>query len=175
MLSKLAKACLVSTSFAPVLVTYAFVLWIGNKPIREIVYILFTAILLMLLCLYVLSIAKKKIQIVDFTISSIKTADSEVLGFLVAYLIPFATLASDQINGAVLIFIFGLFLLVIWSTNSYHINPLLTLFGYHFYEVTTRNNITFLLITKRDLRNTTSVKKVIQLTEYMVFDVKEES
>lgn len=173
-MNKLAKACLVTTSFAPVLVTYAFVLWLDKKPWQTIFIIIVIAILLMLLCINVLSIAKKKIQIVDFPINSIKTADGEVLGFLVAYLIPFITLTSEQVNGTVLLFIFALFILVIWSTNSYHINPLLTLFGYHFYEVTTSNNITFLLITKRDLRNSSSIKKVIQLTEYMVFDVKEE-
>lgn len=171
MLNKLAKASLVSTSFAPVLITYAFVLWLDNKSLYKVIEVILIAIALIILCVMVLKTAEKRLQVVDFPINSIKTADGEVVGFLVAYLIPFGTLASDQINEAVLIFIFVIFLLVIWSTNSYHINPLLTLFGYHFYEVTTINNITFLLITKRDLRNTSTVKKVVQLTEYMVFDV----
>ncbi len=173
-LNKLAKASLVTTSFAPVLITYAFVLWIDNESLFRILIILAISLLLVILCVSVLSIAKKQLQIIDFPVNSIKTADGEVLGYLVAYLIPFATLASDQINESVLLFIFGLFILVLWSTNSYHINPLLTLFNYHFYEVTTLNNITYLLITKRDLRNTSSVKRVVQLTEYMVFDIMEE-
>jgi magnesium-transporting ATPase (P-type) len=161
-LNKLAKASLVTTSFAPVLITYAFVLWIDNESLFRILIILAISLLLVILCVSVLSIAKKQLQIIDFPVNSIKTADGEVLGYLVAYLIPFATLASDQINESVLLFIFGLFILV------------LTLFNYHFYEVTTLNNITYLLITKRDLRNTSSVKRVVQLTEYMVFDIMEE-
>jgi len=172
LLNKLAKASLVATSFAPVLITYAFVLWLGEKPWWKIFTIIFISIILMFLCFLVLSFAKSKLEIIDFPINSIKTADGEVIGFLLAYLIPFATLTSESVNGKVLLFIFSLFILLIWSTNSYHINPLLTIMGYHFYEVTTTNNITFLLITKRDLRNTASVKKVVQLTEYMVFDAK---
>ena len=174
MLNKLAKASLVTTSFAPILITYSFVLWLDNKPWDKIMYTFAIAVLLIVICIAVLSIAKKQLQIVDFPVTSIKTADGEVLGFLITYLIPFTTLASDDINQTVLLFIFGLFILVIWSTNSYHINPLLTILGYHFYEVTTVNNITFLLITKRHLRNTANIKKVVHLTEYMVFDVLEE-
>jgi hypothetical protein len=172
MLNKFAKASLVSTSFSPVLLTYAYVLWLGKAPMYKIVFMILIAVALLFTCLLILYKASKEIQVIDFPINSIRTADGEVLGFLVAYLIPFVTLALDQINETVIVFILALFFLVIWSTNSYHINPLLTLFGYHFYEVTTVNNITFLLITKKDLRNTSSVKKVIQLTDYMVFDIR---
>lgn len=113
MLNKLAKASLVSTSFAPVLITYAFVLWLDNKSLYKVIEVILIAIALIILCVMVLKTAEKRLQVVDFPINSIKTADGEVVGFLVAYLIPFGTLASDQINEAVLIFIFVIFLLVI--------------------------------------------------------------
>ncbi|WP_315118151.1 hypothetical protein [uncultured Clostridium sp.] len=172
MLSKIAKVLLVSTSFSPVLLTYSFVLWLENKPWMNIISPLIITIGLLVICMCLLKFAGENIQIIDFNINSIKTADGEVVGFLVAYLLPFVNFASNEINKKVLIFIFILFFIVVWGTNSYHINPLITLLGYHFYEVTTSNNITFLLLTKKDLRNTTSIKKVVQLTEYMVLDTR---
>ena len=59
-----------------------------------------------------------------------------------------------------------------WGTHSYHTNPILTFFGYHFYEVTTPQNVSFLLITKRDLRNTKNISTVVQITDYMILDTE---
>ncbi|SER54338.1 hypothetical protein [Salipaludibacillus aurantiacus] len=171
MLNKFVKVALVSTSFSPILLTYAFILWLEEDSILKFSIVIGLAALLVFLCLLIINFAKKKLEIINLPIQSIKTADGEVVGFLVAYLLPFTTIASEQINESILIFIMSLFFLIIWSTNSYHINPLLSVFGYHFYEVNTSNNISFLLITKRDLRDTTSITSTVQLTEYMVLDI----
>lgn len=174
MLSRLAKAMLVSTSFAPVLVSYSFVLFLEEKSLKIIMIPLIIAIVLAIICMCFLGKAKENMQVIDFPISSIKTADGEVLGFLAAYLLPFITLTSNQINTIILMYVFVLFFIVIWTTNSYHVNPIISLLGYHFYEVETISNITFLLITKKDLVNTSNIQKVVQLTEYMVLDIEEE-
>lgn len=173
MFSKLAKALLVSTSFAPVLLSYSFVLFLEEESFKIIIMPIAIAIFLVIVCIYFLERAKRDMQIICFPINSIKTADGEVLGFLAAYLLPFITLTSNQINTIILMYIFTLFFVIIWTTNSYHVNPIITLLGYHFYEVTTISNITFLLITKKDLVNTSNIKNVVQLTEYMVLDIEE--
>lgn len=174
MLSKFLKASLVGTSFAPVLLTHSFVLWINDANYTVILGNILIVLSLLILCLSTMKFAKGEIQIEEFPINSIKTADSEIVGFLLAYLLPFTTMAIEQIDFKVMVFIMILFFSVIWSTNSYHINPLLAFVGYHFYEVTTLDNITYLLITKRSLRSTKAVKNVIQLTDYMVLDIFEE-
>jgi hypothetical protein len=66
----------------------------------------------------------------------------------------------------VLALIFG----VVWTTHSYHCNPILGVFGYHFYEVTADTNVTFILITQRTLRDCKAITQVVQLTDYIVLD-----
>lgn len=174
MLSRFAKALLVTTSFAPVLLTYAFVLFLEGAAVWKIAILITITVVFSLLCINILYASKRQLEQVSFPIQSIKTADGEVVGFLVAYLLPFASFASSKINTSVLVFVMILFFLLIWSTNAYHINPLLSLFGYNFYEVSTVQNITFLLITRRDLRSTKSIGYVVQLTDYMVLDIEKE-
>lgn len=176
MLSALVKTLLLLTSFSPVLLTYIFILITSKDPNIVKIFILFLiTITLTLLSFFIINKAKKKLEILNFPIKSVKTADGEIFSFIIVYLLPFVSLTSNKVNESILLFIIFLFILIAWSTNSYHINPVLSLIGgYHFYEVTTEEDITFLLMTKNTLRNTKSIKEVVQLTEYMVLDISKE-
>ena len=163
---------LVISSVSPVFLTYAFILWIENKSSIRIIIILLIVAIFIGLSHCILSLSTKKLERLRFPITSIRTADSDILTFFIAYLFPFISLSSDKVNEPVLIFILIFFILVILGTHSYHTNPILTLLGYHFYEVTTPENITYLLITKRDLRNTKQIDYIVQISDYMVLDTK---
>jgi len=63
------------------------------------------------------------------------------------------------------------FAAVVATGYSYHFNPLLGLMGWHFYKVSTKEGVTYVLVTKRQLRNATETIEVGQLTEYIVLDV----
>jgi hypothetical protein len=128
---------------------------------------------LVYICYGILKYASKELEILNFEITSVKTADIELVGYVIAYLLPFVTPA--ELNYSVLAFILFLLLLIIWGTNSYHFNPLLSLIGFNFYEVTTKGAITFLLITKKDIRTTKDIHKVVQITNYIVLDPGEEN
>jgi hypothetical protein len=43
--------------------------------------------------------------------------------------------------------------------------------GWHFYKVGTKEGVTYVLITKKHLRNATETIEVGQLTEYIVLDL----
>ncbi|WP_051506792.1 hypothetical protein [Saccharibacillus sacchari] len=165
---------LVLTSFSPILLTYAFVVWVRGGSLTLISLITLLIVILLIGCIQIIKIAKEKLEVINFPINSIKVTDGEVVGFLVAYLLPFLSLGTDKVNGQILLFIMFIFFIVIWGTNAYHFNPLLSLLGYHFYEVSTAENITYLLITKKSLKNTKAIKSVIQLTDYIVLDTEEE-
>ena len=49
--------------------------------------------------------------------------------------------------------------------------PLLGLMGWHFYKVGTKEGVTYVLITKRQLRSASEVISVGQLTEYIVIEL----
>jgi hypothetical protein len=59
---------------------------------------------------------------------------------------------------------------VLWTTHALHVNPVLGLIGFHFYEVETQEGVTYLLITKRTINNLKGVTSVVQLTEYGILD-----
>lgn len=170
MLTKIAKLLLVCTAFAPVLLTVAVSSWVRGDLWPGSVAYLGVTIGLFVLCALILSAATRMLERVPVTLREVKTADTQIVGFVIAYLLPLVNANTDQVEWRVLGFVLVLFFLVVWSTHSYHFNPLLAFLGYHFYEVTDASNVSYVLITRRSLRNTVTVKHVVQLSEYMLLD-----
>jgi hypothetical protein len=170
MLSAFAKLLLVSTSFAPVLLTYAFATYLKNGLNTNVAVLVGITVALVLLCVLIVTAAKRQLEVISFPIVTVKSADTEIVGFMVAYLLPLISAADTKISVPLLSFVLVLFFIVVWTTNSYHVNPLLGMLGYHFYEVATESGLTFLLLTKKNIRNTKSVGSVVQLTTYIMMD-----
>jgi hypothetical protein len=170
MLGSVAKVLLVSTAFAPVLLTLAFVRYIqGQHDTRTGVYAAL-AIALTIACVLVLHAAQTALQVIPFSVDSIRTADKEIVAFVLSYLLPLAKLAPTAVDWRVNLFVLGLLVVIVLTTHSYHFNPLLGLLGYHFYEVSTTDKVSFILITKKDMRNKAQISKVVQLTDYIVLE-----
>lgn len=169
-MSKFAKLLLVSTSFAPIIITYAFVLWLSNRSLVYISALLALTLSLVVLCLLLLRQAKHHLERQTITISAITPSDNQVIGFVIAYLLPILSLTDPHIDLPVLAFMAIVFILLIWSTNAYHINPLLSFFGYHFYQVSLNDKVTYLLLTRKELHRTATIQTVIHLTDYMLLD-----
>jgi len=171
MLSGTAKLLLVLTSFAPVLLTLAFMSWLQGQFKWGGVSNLSAAGLLIAIAVLTIHQAARRLETFEIQIQSLRTVDREIIGFLVAYLLPLISQPSAPlIDWRVAIFVLALFFMVVWGTHSYHFNPLLGMLGFHFYEVTTTGNITYVLITRKDLRRTRSVGRVVQVSEYMLLD-----
>jgi hypothetical protein len=160
---------LVATAFAPVLFTLAFIRVTERRLWPLGVAYLAAAALLLVLCLMLMRAASAQLEILPFRVQSIKTADKEILAFVLAYLLPFAS-AGGQVNHLVLGFVLVVLFVIVWTTHTYHFNPLLGILGYHFYEVTAEGSVTFILITHRTLRDCQAISRVVQLTDYMVLD-----
>lgn len=173
MLTRLAKLALVTTAFAPILVTVAFVAYSREQFCPVGVYSLLAAGSLILLCWCIILTARARLERLSFTVTSLKTVDQEVLGFVVTYLLPLIAAEPLKFDVLTILFMTSIFFVVIYGTHSYHFNPILGIFGFHFYEVQTTGNITYVLLTKRDLRNTKNVSQVVQISEYMVLDATE--
>lgn len=76
--------------------------------------------------------------------------DSEVLSYIAVYLIPFLGIDLTQLNDVVL---FGGFLVVLCvvyiNSNMLFTNPLLSLVGFHTFEVRDREDHSFTVLTRR--------------------------
>ncbi len=172
MLSWIAKLLLTSTAIAPVLVTYAWVAYrAGDTRKTTILFSIFIA--LILICLAMLNYARKNLERTSFTATTAEAADRENMGFLLLYLLPLFTSQFDALNWEIWVPAILTFGAVVATGYSYHFNPLLGLLGWHFYKVGTSEGITYVLITKKQLRKATTMVQVGQLTEYLVIDVGE--
>ncbi len=172
MLNWFAKLQLTSTAIAPVLLTYAWVAY-RTCAYRQALVLILTCTALVTVCLIMLSGCKKNLERVPFSMISAEAADRENIGFLLLYLLPLFTSSFSALNWQVWIPAIAIFAAVVGTGYGYHFNPLLGLMGWHFYKVGTKEGVTYVLITKKHLRNTTETIEVGQLTEYIVLDLGE--
>ncbi len=184
MLNKAAKLALVATSLAPIFLTLWFVelssVWETALPWSHNVanhwqagsgYLL-AALILSGLCFGLIRLAASRygLERLPVKIKAVKTVDKEIVGFLLVYLLPLINQSHNTISVPVLIFVAVIFFFIVYNSHAYHFNPLLGLFGYHFYEVTIEGNITYVLITRQNITDCKNITQVVQLTEYMILD-----
>lgn len=184
MLNNIARLSLVGTSLAPICLTLWFVelsnAWdgkesviinIANHWIDGLAYLL-AALFLGALCWGVIALSTSKygLEKLPVKIMAVKTVDKEIVGFLLVYLLPLINQNSNTISIPVLLFIAVIFFFIVLNSHAYHFNPLLGIFGYHFYEVTIEGNITYVLITRQNIADCKSISHVVQLTEYMILE-----
>lgn len=167
MLRFLPKLLLVATAFAPVLVTFSVVFWFEGQHFLALQLLGFAG-LAVVACVLIIYLAGRHLSKNPVTIKSIKPADKEIIGFVLAYLLPLAR--GSQFDGVPMFVVLGVFFLVVMTSNAYHTNPLLGLIGYHFYEVSI-DDVGYILISRRNLHNTRAIKTVVSLTDYMLLDV----
>lgn len=175
MITKPAKLMLVATSLAPILLTRAFVDATHDRW-PEAAATVGAAVGLTMLCSLLLRAARNQADVLAVqSVKTIEAADTQIIGFVVTYLLPLAKPEDHPDDVRVLLFVLFILGLAFWNSNAYHFNPLLGLLGYHFYEVTFDSDIKFVLITRRSLYDTKNIPSFVQLTEYVVLDAEEKS
>ncbi len=168
MLSKFLKIIMVITSVSPVFFTLWFNDFSNQWKIKDGLIWLVISFALIIIAYLILQLSLKKLERIPIQISSIATADKEVLAFIFAYLLPLL-----DINHKMLAFVLVLFTFVAFTTHIYHFNPIFGLFGYHFFEVTTTNGVSYVLMSKRQIRNLNQVTEVILVSDYILIDVQQ--
>lgn len=184
MLNRLAKLALVSTALAPICLTLWFVqisqTWQHDLSIFDNLVIhwqtglgyLLAALILSGLCfgLMRLSVSRHGLERLPVKIIAVKTVDTEIVGFLLVYLLPLINQSHNTISLPVLLFVAAIFFFIIYNSHAYHFNPMLGFLGYHFFEVTIEGDINYVLITRQNITNCKEISQVVQLTEYMILD-----
>ena len=175
MLSGIAKLLLVITSMAPVLGAFAIIDYVHGGLGWSVFRWVTAASGLLIICLLVLHFARHHVEIERLTAKKIKSADKEVLAFLLAYLLPL--LSKDQLDfKAEWITTTYIFLMIGWTvyhSNSFYFNPLLAFAGYHFYEIELETGMQAMLLAKRSIRDPTAPITVVQLFEFTFMEAKE--
>lgn len=170
MVSKGVKLLLVSTSLAPVLATLWFVElsqnWVWTAGIKYII----TAFVLLVVCILLIQLSKSQLESFPVKITAVKSADREIVGFILVYLLPLINKSSVNLNPPALVFVAALFFGIVLTSHSYHFNPLLGFVDYHFYEATAEGGITYILVTRKSIRKCKDINRVVQISEYMILE-----
>ena len=131
--------------------------------------LIFIFIILLLACYLFMKAARVKLTINNIGVKSIKSADLNMNSLLLSYFLPCIELFKKDT-----IFILGWFIvliiLIVINRGTHFYNPILKLFGYRYYEVTTNNGIVYTMISKRKIVNTNEVKRYSQLTDYVILN-----
>jgi hypothetical protein len=153
------------------LVTYALVYYPTSKGGAAVLVLL--AMALIAVCGLVLSLASKKLPEQKIRIKSVKIADQAVWTFVIAYVFPLVFANITNVRLSVLALVFVLLCVVVYYSKAYSFNPILMLvFRYHFYEVVTEGEFTYVVVSKRVMINTRTPIKGMQLSPYMVLDAE---
>jgi hypothetical protein len=170
MISGIARIMLTASAIAPVGFTYAFVAFSQDESlIGGLALVLSVAAVLV--CLIVFYYAKSTIEATEFNATTIEASDRETVGLMLLYLLPLFTDKINTLNWSLWIPTLLLFGIVTANSYSYHFNPLLGIFGWHFYKVSGVEGVTYVLITRKHLRNVSGSLHVGQLTEYTLLDL----
>ena len=88
-------------------------------------------------------------------------------------MIPFGSMAIEDINIIFFGIIFIISTAIILFVNSTLPNPLLLISRYKLYEISTENGVSgYLLISKRNLRNIKHIKTVRRVFEFLLIDTE---
>jgi hypothetical protein len=149
-----------ATSLAPVLLVYAALFLFDGDPLfawsANRVWAI-GCLLAIAACLYachrILRFYSERVSSGPKKFDSLKVADKSAIAFVVVYSLPLITRQDMEIRIGALIVLFALLGVLIYHSDAYLINPLLTLppFRYHFYEVTTKEEVTYVLVSKREI------------------------
>jgi hypothetical protein len=171
MLGSVAKFLLVLSAMAPIAVVYSWVAYQDNRFYVAIILVII-CVILVLVCILVLDQSKAKLERFPFKPVSVEAADRENVAYLLLYLSPLFTDKLSDLNVSIIAPTMIIFALLSSTGNSYHFNPLLGLFGWHFYKVASTEGVVYVLITKKHLRNTSQISQVGQLTDYILIDLE---
>ena len=167
MLRNWPKFWLAATAFAPILFTHAAVCALHNEWQRG-GFLVVLGLSSWLICMNVIGNAKLHLAQNPVSIKSVKPADKESVAFMIAYIVPLARGSSFDfwpMSIALLVFF-----VVVMNSNAYLTNPLLGIARYHFYDIGV-GDMAYVLISRKQIRNPRSVKRAVNLTDYMMLDI----
>ena len=128
--------------------------------------------ILITLCFLTLRQAASTYARTTLTPSGAEAADRESVALIVLYLLPLFTYKFTDLQWSVIIPCMLVLGVIVSTGYNFYFSPLLGLLGWHSYKIGDASGITYVVITKRQLRSARQEFEVVQLTEYLLLDVK---
>jgi hypothetical protein len=145
-LSRLAQMSLAATALAPVLLVWAAATY-DVRPIEAAAAVALS-VLLVIVCLAILALARGELQTEPVGIKKASRLDKETLAFLVTYALPLIAKGGENTHLAALLVFVAVVGVVLVQLQILHVNPLLGVLGFHFYEIETANGDVALALSR---------------------------
>ena len=169
MLNWFGRFVLAASALAPVALVYAWAA-IVTKQYSVALGLILSAPLLLWMCVKLIRNAQANFEVSEISPQAAEATDRESVGLLVLYLVPLFTDSFTTLQWTVIVpSLLGLGLIVSTGYNFYF-SPLLGMLGWHSYKVTDQAGITYIIITKRQLRSALQTFRVVQLSEYLLLE-----
>lgn len=186
MFSKLLKLTFAITAYAPVLLIWWLVnvysilnsgdniefVDFSNFNVIDLfnrLNLIFIFVILVSICWYILYLATTKLTRNSIEVKSIKSSDLNMNILIFSYFLPCVEIYEKDV-----VYLIGWFLalciIVYINKGTYFHNPLMKLFGYSYYEIVTKKEVTYLMISKQKLKNTNEIKAYSQLTDFVLLN-----
>ena len=168
-MSLLGSFCLTGTALAPVVYVYAVLAFAeGEYGWAAILSSLGSALILSGIGL--LTYFRRCLEKLDQEITSAEAADRETVSILVVYLLPLLRTSFQELDLLLLVPASAIFFALALTGHNHHLNPLLILFGWKFYKVGTPEGVSYLLITRLEIRDAKMKLPVRLLSRYTIID-----
>ena len=168
----LSNLIMTGTALAPVLFVYAVVALLEGEFVAAAA-VAGVGLFLIAVGVSLLKFVRGRLERINLRISSVEVADRESIGLLVLYLVPLLRTSFSDLEYVVLVPAVAIFLALAFTGYNFHFNPLLRAAGWNFYKVGTPEGVTYVLITRRNLRSASGTISVGELTNYTVIDLEQ--
>lgn len=186
MFSKLIKLTFAITAYAPVILIcwlvsiYSLIqsgkniefIDFSNFKIADLLNrlnLIFIFILLVSASWFIMKLANNKLTINHIQVKSIKSSDLNMNSLVFSYFLPCIEIHKKDFIYLISWFL-ALCIIIYINKGTYFHNPLMKLFGYSYYEIATKNEVTYLMLSKQKLKNTNDIKTYSQLTDFVLLN-----
>ncbi|SDR68190.1 hypothetical protein SAMN05216198_0019 [Halopseudomonas litoralis] len=167
MLNSFLKLLLALTAVSPVSLTWAIADFSRNgfTPLQG--YAVIGGIVLVVLCYAIIRLAKAKTTLISFEASSVKTMDNEVVAYVVTYLFPLVT-PVGEVSVTAQLFVLLMIVFLLSTAHAFTFNPVLSMLGYHFYEVESKTGVSYILLSSNTITDVKDVKSIGRLSNFLL-------
>lgn len=158
---------------APISITFSIVWCIQEQAYLVPAIMSLIGIFILLIFKKSFSYAVKSVQITTVTVSEVIPKDGWVLAYIISYLFPFASFIIKDVDYLLLGMLSVLFVIVAGCTHSATPNPILWVFGYHFYELKSEHGMSgYIYACKGKLCTPKDIKTAKRYFDLLLIDNK---
>jgi hypothetical protein len=154
----LTRVILFLSSYIPLFAVFAVLLW---KQDRRAAWVLIVLCGVALLGLIGYLKWARRFAPTPLEVQSVRSKDGETMSYIASYILPFVSLPyGDYYKLAAIVIFLAVLAIVYVNSNMLYINPMLNLFGFHLYAVTSVGGVEHTLIARRRPRSGASLRLV---------------